>query len=67
MIAGIHISQEIFAMDVLTASESSLESNAYKLKACSAIVTTTWRQGFTLAQFKIAPGSFSFKPIFLLL
>ena len=39
MIASIHISQEIFAIDVLTGLESSLEQ-------CSAIILTIWRPGF---------------------
>ena len=43
MIASIHISKEIFAIDVLTA----LNPLGATSGACSAIVTTIWRPGFT--------------------
>ena len=38
----VHISQEIFANDVLTALKPSFRT---RLQACSAIVTTIWRPG----------------------
>ena len=45
MIAGIHISQEIFAINILRALKSSGASS----EACSATVTsvtTVWKPGF---------------------
>ena len=45
MIAGIHISQEIFAIDVLTAFRNFFGASS---EACSAIVTTIWTPGFSV-------------------
>ena len=44
MIAGFHISQEIYAIDVLTALKSSLKQ---RRKHVLRSVTTVWRPGFT--------------------
>ena len=39
---SVHISQEIFANDILTALKPSFRTRS---QACSAIVTTIWRPG----------------------
>ena len=44
MIAGIHISQEIFAIGVLQAFKNLFGASS---EACSAMVTIVWRPGFS--------------------
>ena len=46
LIAGIHISQEMLTIDVLTALQILFGASS---EACSAIVTTIWRPGFRLS------------------
>ena len=56
MMKSIDLSQEIFAVGILTALKSSLKHRALT-QTFSAMVTTIWRPGFRLLQELLAGES----------